>query len=164
MNKNKIATCNNFNDYDYIIRISVNCNNWEPGPTTREPGPANQNEFFSTEGPYYRQKYSSVSLVVQVAGPRWSHRWRSQMWRFWAGVVTRVCCCEASWIYCQILENNMFEKFNFLATALVDIPAVSMSITRSLNVRHLWHCVLTKLHILVVCPQHKVHLCNDHAV
>jgi hypothetical protein len=37
---------------------------------------------------------------------------------------------------------------NYLATALVDIPAVSMPIARSLNFRHLWHCVVTKLHIL----------------
>jgi hypothetical protein len=35
----------------------------------------------------------------------------------------------------------MVEKltFNYLATALVDIPAVSMSIAHSLNLRHLWH-------------------------
>jgi hypothetical protein len=30
-------------------------------------------------------------------------------------------------------------KLNYLATALVDIPAVSMTIARSLNLRHLWH-------------------------
>jgi hypothetical protein len=30
--------------------------------------------------------------------------------------------------------------FNPLATALVDIPAVSMPIARSLNLRHLLHC------------------------
>ena len=31
----------------------------------------------------------------------------------------------------------------------------------------LWHCVVTKLHILEqhsIVPQHKVHLCNDHSV
>ena len=41
-----------------------------------------------------------------------------------------------------------------------------MAIARSLNFRHLWHCVVTKLHILVAfyCPQHKVHLCNYPAV
>ena len=34
------------------------------------------------------------------------------------------------------------------------------------HLRHLWHCVVTKLNNLVAfyCPQHKVHLCNDHAV
>ena len=44
----------------------------------------------------------------------------------------------------------MVEKltFHFLAKALMDIPAVSMPIASSLNLRHLWHCV-TKLHILV---------------
>ena len=47
--------------------------------------------------------------------------------------------------------------FNSLATALVD--------SCSQHLKHLWHCCVTKLHILVAyCPQHKVHLCNDHAV
>ena len=29
--------------------------NWEPGPPTEEPGPANQNECFPTKGLNYRQ-------------------------------------------------------------------------------------------------------------
>jgi hypothetical protein len=62
----------------------------------------------------------------------------------------------------------MLEKLtlHFMTTVLVDMPAVTMPIARSLNFTHLWHCVVTKLHILVAfhCPQHKVHLCNDHAV
>ena len=37
-----------------------------------------------------------------------------------------------------------------MATALVNIPAVSMQIAHSLKAFY--------------CPQHKVHLCNDHAV
>jgi hypothetical protein len=50
-------------------------------------------------------------------------------------------------------------------TTLVAIPAVSMPIAHSLKIGDLWHCVVTKRHILVAifCPQHKV-LCNDHAV
>ena len=35
------------------------------------------------------------------------------------------------------------------------------------SLRHLSHCVVTKLHILewpFIVPQHKAHLCNDHAV
>jgi hypothetical protein len=38
----------------------------------------------------------------------------------------------------------MVEKltFNYLETALEDIPPVSMPIARSLNLRHLWHCVV----------------------
>ena len=31
---------------------------------------------------------------------------------------------------------------NYLATARMDIPAVSMPIAHSLNLRHLWHCVV----------------------
>ena len=59
----------------------------------------------------------------------------------------------------------MVEKLTLhsLATALMDIPAVSMTIARSLNLRHLWHCCVTAAHFRVAfyCPQHKVHLCND---
>ena len=61
----------------------------------------------------------------------------------------------------------MVEKLtlHYLKTALLDTPAVSMPIACSFNFRHLWRCV-TQLHILVAfyCPQHKVHLCNEHAV
>ena len=43
--------------------------------------------------------------------------------------------------------------FNYLATTLVDIPAVSM-----------WHCDKTAhFRVAFYCPQHNVHLCNDHA-
>jgi hypothetical protein len=35
-----------------------------------------------------------------------------------------------------------------MVTALVDDPAVSMPIARHLNLKHLWHCCVTKLHIL----------------
>jgi hypothetical protein len=57
-------------------------------------------------------------------------------------------------------------RLNSLATALVDIPAVSMPIACSLNFRTSVALCLTKLHILVAfyCPQHKVPLCNDHPV
>ena len=45
----------------------------------------------------------------------------------------------------------MVEKLTLssLATALVDVSVVSMPIACPLNLRHLWHCVVTKLHILV---------------
>jgi hypothetical protein len=67
---------------------------WEAsGPPTGEPGPANQNVFILSKGLYYRQKYSSISLAVWVAGLKWSCRWRSWMWRSWAGVV---CGCETT--------------------------------------------------------------------
>uniref|UniRef100_A0AAZ3RP67 COX assembly mitochondrial protein n=1 Tax=Oncorhynchus tshawytscha TaxID=74940 RepID=A0AAZ3RP67_ONCTS len=45
---------------------------------TGEPGPANQNEFFTTKGLYYRQKYSSVSSAVRMAGFR-RCRWRRSL-------------------------------------------------------------------------------------
>jgi hypothetical protein len=44
----------------------------------------------------------------------------------------------------------MLEKLalNSLATAMLEIPAINMPIARSLNLRHLLHCVVTKRHIL----------------
>ena len=56
----------------------------------------------------------------------------------------------------------MVEKWTLhsLATALVDISAVSMPTARSLNLRHLWNCFVWQLHFVgFYCPQHKVHLC-----
>ena len=49
----------------------------------------------------------------------------------------------------------MVEKltFNYLVTALVDIPAVSMPNARSLKTAH--------FRVAFYCPQHKMHLCND---
>ena len=33
------------------------------------------------------------------------------------------------------------------------------------NLRHLWHCFDTTAHFkVVICPQPKVHLYNDHAI
>jgi hypothetical protein len=64
----------------------------------------------------------------------------------------------------------MVEKltFNSLAAALVDISAVSIPIARSLKTWDICGNVLcdTTIHFRVdfYCPQHKVHLCNDHAV
>ncbi len=97
-----------------------------------------------------------VAAVVRVAGLRRSWRWRCWMWRSWPGVVTRGLWLRGR---LDILPNSlkslwrqlMVEKltFNSRATALVDIPAVSMPIARSLkNLRHLWHCAVIKLHIL----------------
>ena len=64
----------------------------------------------------------------------------------------------------------MVEKwtFNSLATALVDIPAVYMPIEHSLKTWEICGIVLrdktAHFRVAFYCPQHKVHLCNDHAV
>jgi hypothetical protein len=59
-------------------------------------------------------------------------------------------------------------RLNSLATALVDIPAVSMPIVWSLKT---WDICGIRLcdktahfRVAFYCPQHKLHLCNDHAV
>ena len=87
-----------------------------------------------------------------------------------------VCGCEAGWTYYQFLKNDfegnlfMVEKWtwNYLATALVDISAVSMLIARSLKTWDICGIVLcdktAHLKVAFYCPQHTVHLCNDHAV
>ena len=62
----------------------------------------------------------------------------------------------------------MVEKWTlqYLATAQVHIPAVTMPIALSLNLRHLWHCCVTTARFTVssYSPLQKVHLCNDHAL
>ena len=93
------------------------------------------------------------SLVVQIQfhqlsgwlvsdDPCW---WKSQMWRSRAGVVTYGL---RLWGRLDVLTNVLKQRWrqfmvekltlNSLATALVDIP----KITRSLNLRALWHCVV----------------------
>ena len=63
----------------------------------------------------------------------------------------------------------MVEKltFNYLATALVDIPAISMLIAHpsKLETSVVFMCDKTAhFRVAFYCLQHKVHLCNDHAV
>jgi hypothetical protein len=61
----------------------------------------------------------------------------------------------------------MVEKltFNSLAATLMDIPAVSMPIAHSLDICGIALCDKTvNFRVAVYCPQHKVHLCNDHDV
>ncbi len=64
----------------------------------------------------------------------------------------------------------MVEKltFNSRATALVDIPAVSMSIARSLKTCDICGIVLrdktAHFRVAFYCGQAKAHLCNNHAV
>ena len=54
---------------------------------------------------------------------------------------------------------------NSLSTAMVDIPSVSMPITRSLKTRDIRGILCDKtahLKLALYCLQHQVHLCNDH--
>jgi hypothetical protein len=50
----------------------------------------------------------------------------------------------------------------------LDIPAVSMPISHSLKTWDIFDIVLcdktAHFRVACYCPQHKVHLCNDHAV
>ncbi len=104
---------------------------------------------------------------------RRSCRWRCWMWRSWAGYT-----CLRLWGRLEVMPNSlkflwrrlMVEKwtFNYLATALVDIPAVSMPITRSLKICDICGIVLCDktAHFRedFYCVQCKTHLCNNHAV
>ncbi len=81
-----------------------------------------------------------VAVSVRVAGLRRSWRWRCWMWRSWAGVIT-----HGLWLWGQLdVQPNSLKRlwrrllvdkltFNSQETVLVDIPAVSMPIARSLK-------------------------------
>ena len=96
---------------------------------------------------------------------------RSRMWRSWTDLVTRGL---RLWGRLDVLPNSlkrhcrrlMVEKLtlNYLSTALVDILLVSMPIARSLNTWDVYGILLWDKTVAFYCPQHKVHLCNDHAV
>ncbi len=97
------------------------------------------------------------------------------MWRSWAGVATRGL---RLWFRLDVLPNSlkrlwrqlMAEKwtFNSRATALVDIPAVSMPIAHSLKTCDICGIVLcdrtAHFRVAFYCGQPKAHLCNNHAV
>ncbi len=116
-----------------------------------------------------------VAAAVRVAGFRRSWRWRCWMWRSWAGVITRGL---RLWGRLDVLPNSlkrlwrqlMVEKwtFNSRATALVDIPAVSMPIERSLKTWDICGIVLcdktANFRMAFYCGQSKARLCNNHAV
>ncbi len=110
-----------------------------------------------------------VAAAVRVAGLRRSWRWRCWMWRSWAGVVTRGL---RLWGRLDVPPNSlkrlwrqlMVEKwtFNSQATVLVDIPAVSMPITRSLKTCHICGIVLcdktAHFRVAFYCGQPKEHI------
>jgi hypothetical protein len=110
-----------------------------------------------------------------MAGLRRSCRWWSGMWRSRAGVVIRGL---RLWGQLDVLPNSlklcwrqfMVEELtlNSLATSLVDISAFSMPIARSLKPWDLCGILLcdktAHFRVAFYCPQHKVQLCNDHAI
>ncbi len=86
----------------------------------------------------------------------------------WSAVLRPVGCMPNS--LKRLWRRLMVEKwtFNSRATALVDIPAVSMPIVRSLKTCDICGIVLCDktAHFTVAfyCGQPKAHLCNNHAV
>ncbi len=116
-----------------------------------------------------------VATAVRVAGLRRSWRWRCWMWKSWAGVVTSGL---RLWGRLDVLPNSLkrlwrwlvVEKltFNSRATALVDIPAVSMPIAHSLKTCDICGFVLcdktAHFRVAFYCGEPKAHLCNNHAV
>ena len=89
--------------------------------------------------------------------------------RYSRSAIVRPVGCTAKFSK-TTLEVAYVEKctLNSLATALVDIPAVSMPIAHSLTTWDICGIVLcgktAHFRVAFSCPQHKVHLCNDHAV
>jgi hypothetical protein len=107
----------------------------------------------------------TVSSAFQVAVLRWSRRWGSQMWRSWAGVVTRglwlwgrldilpnsLKCLEAAYgreINIQI-SGNISGGHSCSQHANCMLPQ---------NLSHLWHCVVCKtahFRVALYCSKHK---------
>ncbi len=90
-----------------------------------------------------------VAAAVRVTGLRPSWRWKCWMWRSWAGVVTRALRlwgrldalpCSLKHLWRRLMVKKW--TFNSRATALVDIPAASMPITRSLKTCNICGIVL----------------------
>ncbi len=98
-------------------------------------------------------------LDVEVLG------WCGYMW----SAVVRSVGCTAKFSETP-LEMAYGREMNiqFTATALVDIPAVSMPIARSLKTCDICGIVLcdktTHFRVVFYCDKPKAHLCNNHAV
>ncbi len=89
----------------------------------------------------------------------------------WSAVVRPVgCTAKFSETPLETAYGNHMEKwtFNSRATALVDIPAVSMPIAHSLKTCDICGIVLcyktAHFRVAFYCGQPKAHLCNNHAV
>jgi hypothetical protein len=96
----------------------------------------------------------TVSSAVRLAGLRPSRRWRSQMWRSWAGVIT-----HGLWLWGRVGRTAKFSKTMFEAAygremniklsgnrSGRDSCSQQANCTLPQNFRHRWHCV-TNLHI-----------------
>ncbi len=82
----------------------------------------------------------------------------------WSAVVRPVGCTAKSLKH--LWRRLMVEKLtlNSRATALVDIPAVSMPIPHSLKTCDICGIVLCDKKVAFLCGQPKTHLCNNLAV
>jgi hypothetical protein len=133
---------------------------WEGiSPPTGKPGQANQNEFFPQKGLYYRQKYTTAPhspSLKKSAGALITDRNPPQFHQLSGWLVSNDPAGEEArcggpglvWLHVvcgelDMLQNSlklhwswlMVDKLtlNSLTIALVDIPAVRMTIAHSLN-------------------------------
>ena len=92
----------------------------------------------------YHNLTATMGLFTKLSANRSATRHHTCGLRLWGRLAVLPHSLKQRW------KRLMVERctFNSLATALVDIPAVSMPIARSLNLRHLELCCVTKLHIL----------------
>ncbi len=133
--------------------------------------------FWDGFGQFVQKWFGYANRLLQqlaVACLRRSWRWWCWMWRSWAGVVTRGL---RLWGRLNVEPNSlkhlwrwlMVEKwtFNSRATALVDIPAVSMPIACSLKIYDICGIVLcdktAHFRVVFYCGKPKAHLCNNQS-
>jgi hypothetical protein len=102
----------------------------------------------------------TVSSAVWVAGLRLSPRCRSQMWRSWAGVVTR-----GPWLWglLDVLPNSLKWLWRLAYGREMNSQFSGNSSGGHFCIQ-LVNCTLPQNLSGLLLSQHKVHLCNDHAV
>jgi hypothetical protein len=120
-----------------------------------EPGPPTHNEFFPTKGLYYRQIL--LSFVSCLGG--WSQTippvkkldvldWRGPMWSSVVKPVGLPSSLKRHWEVAYSREMNI-ELYGIISGG--HCCSQHANCTLPLNLRCIWHCCVTQLHIFI-CP------------
>ena len=136
------------------------------GPPIWKQRPANQNTFFSpTKGHFYSHKYSSAPVPLQTIPQVKKPDVEVLGWHdyTWSEVVNPVGCTAkfSKTTLDAVYGREINIKFSGNISGWHSCSQHA-NCTLPQNLRCVALCCVTE--VAIYCPQHKVHLCIDHAV